>query len=168
MNFRRSVKSDIRHIMKIIKEAQQYFKEEGINQWQNNYPNEDVIYNDIENKESYVIEEDGNIIATIVISFKKEENYNNIYNGQWVTEGECGVIHRIAIDNRYKGLGYSNNLIKYVEDVCKAKEVESIKVDTHEENIPMQKLLKKNGFIYCGIIFLEDKSKRVAFEKILS
>lgn len=41
-----------------------------------------------------------------------------------------------------------------------------IKVDTHEENISMQKLLKKNNFKYCGIIYLEDKSKRIAFEKI--
>jgi hypothetical protein len=31
--------------MKIIKQAQNYFKEEGIDQWQNNYPDRDTIPN---------------------------------------------------------------------------------------------------------------------------
>jgi hypothetical protein len=30
----------------------------------------------------------------------------------------------------------------------------------------MQKLLKKNNFSYCGIIYLEGKAPRVAFEKL--
>ena len=48
------------------------------------------------------------------------------------------------------------------------KGVPSIKVDTHENNIPMQSLLKKNGFEYCGVVYLEDGGKRVAFEKNFS
>lgn len=167
MNFRKSVKSDITHIIRIIKQAQQYFKEHGINQWQNNYPNEDVIYNDIVKKHSYVLENDGNIIATSVISFEREKTYDNIYDGQWITDGQYAVIHRIAVDNAYKGLGISHKIIKYAEEICIEKGVRSIRVDTHEQNIPMQKLLKKNGFKYCGIIFLEDSAKRVAFEKDL-
>ena len=43
----------------------------------------------------------------------------------------------------------------------------SIKVDTHEQNLSMQKLLRKNNFEHCGIIYLQDNSKRIAFEKIL-
>ena len=35
------------------------------------------------------------------------------------------------------------------------------------EDIPMQNLLKKNGFSYCGVIYLEDGGKRIAFEKII-
>ncbi|WP_455539180.1 hypothetical protein [Terrisporobacter sp.] len=45
------------------------------------------------------------------------------------------------------------------------KKVHSIKIDTHEKNISMQNLLKKNNFEYCGIVYLEDGGKRVAFEK---
>ena len=39
MEFRKSVKSDIPEIMGIIKQAQDYFKEKNIDQWQNGYPN---------------------------------------------------------------------------------------------------------------------------------
>lgn len=166
MKFRKAVKTDLPQIMKIIKQAQAYFKEQGIDQWQNNYPNEDVISNDIENEDNYVMIKDGSIVATTVISFEKEKCYENIYGGEWMSNGNYGVIHRIAVDNTYKGLGFSHRVIKYTEQVCIERGVHSIKVDTHEENIPMQKLLKKNGFKYCGVIYLKDGGKRVAFEKI--
>ena len=68
MEFRKTKKSDIKDVMKIIKQAQKYFKEQGIDQWQNNYPNEDIINIDIENDESYVLLKDNEIIATTVIS----------------------------------------------------------------------------------------------------
>ena len=167
MKFRKSTKTDVTRIMEIVKQAQEYFKSQGIDQWQNNYPNEEVINNDINNGESYVMLDEDNIIATTVISFRKEKSYENIIDGKWITNSDYGVIHRIAVDNTHKGKGLSHKIIKYAEEVCKQNNVHSIKVDTHEENIPMQSLLKKNGFKYCGIIYLEDGGKRVAFEKTL-
>ena len=168
MEFRKSVKSDIPEIMGIIKQAQDYFKEKNIDQWQNGYPNEEVINNDIENEESYVMIKDDKIVATTVISFKEESCYENIIDGKWLTSGDYGVIHRIAVGKTYKGLGLSHKIIKYAEKICLEKGVPSIKVDTHEDNIPMQSLLKKNGFEYCGVVYLEDGGKRVAFEKNFS
>lgn len=165
MNFRKSVKADVDQIMKIIKQAQDYFKQQDIDQWQNNYPNEDVINNDIANKDSYVLEKDGSIVATAVISFEKEKTYEKICDGQWVTNNDYAVIHRIAVDDTYKGSGFSNIIIKNAEEMCIEKGIKSIKVDTHEENKSMQKFLKKNNFKYCGVIYLEDGAKRVAFEK---
>ena len=111
--------------------------------------------------------DNNNIIATTVISFAKEKSYENILEGKWITNDDYGVIHRIAVDNTQKGKGLSHKIIKYAEEVCKQNDIHSIKVDTHEQNIPMQNLLKKNGFEYCGIVYLEDGGKRVAFEKIL-
>lgn len=165
MEFRKSIKSDVTQIMSIIKQVQAYFKEQNIDQWQNGYPNEEVINNDIENKESYVMTKDDEILATTVISFEEESSYKNIIDGCWLTNGDYGVIHRIAVDNTYKGLGLSHKIIKYAEKLCLERGVHSIKIDTHEDNIPMQSLLKKNAFKYCGIIYLEDGAKRVAFEK---
>ena len=49
MNFRKSTKSDVSKIMEIVKQAQEYFKSQGIDQWQNNYPNDEVINNDKNN-----------------------------------------------------------------------------------------------------------------------
>jgi len=167
VEFRRAVKTDINNIMNIIKQAQAYFKEQGINQWQDNYPNNETISHDIDDKNSYVLIKDNNIVATAAVSFDGEKTYEAIYEGEWISGNEYAVIHRIAVDSTYKGLGLSSQIIKNVEQLCLNKGIYSIKVDTHEENISMQKLLEKNKFKYCGIIYLEDRSKRIAFEKIL-
>ena len=168
MEFRKTIKTDIDSVMNIIRQAQEYFKIQGINQWQDNYPNPDVINSDIAKGESYVLLKDDNIVATAAISFDGEKTYESIYEGKWITNNKFAVIHRIAVDNNYKGLGLSSKIIKYVEELCLNKDVYSIKIDTHEENISMQKLLEKNDFKYCGIIYLADKSKRVGFEKVLN
>jgi predicted GNAT family N-acyltransferase len=167
MEFRKAVEANVDSIMKIIKQAQYYFKEKGINQWQNNYPNVEVISNDVAEKNSYVLLQNNEVVATAVVSFNGERTYESIYEGEWISNKEYAVVHRIAVDNNYKGLGLSSQIIKNVEELCIEKGVFSIKVDTHEQNLSMQKLLRKNKFEYCGIIYLEDNSKRIAFEKIL-
>ena len=167
MYLRKSNEKDLREIMKIISQAKAYFKENEINQWQNNYPNIETIISDINKNESYVLVEQEDIIATSVISFNGEKNYENIYNGQWLTNEKFAVIHRIAVSNNHKGKGIAAQILKYVESMCREKGINSIKIDTHEDNISMQKLLKKSGFKYCGIILLEDRSERIAFEKLI-
>ncbi len=166
MEFRNAAASDIDGIMKNIKQAQAYFKENGVNQWQNNYPNNETIKNDIEKGYGYVLEDNGEIIGTVAVSFDGEKTYDVIYDGEWLSNGEYAVIHRMAVGNAYKGRGLSSVLIKYIENICLDKGVHSIKIDTHNENISMQRVIKKNNFKYCGIIYVEDKSARLAFEKI--
>lgn len=158
---------DIERVMEIIKQAQQYFKEKGINQWQNGYPNAKVIENDIKNGHSFVLIKNNKIVGTIAISFEGEATYNKIFEGAWKSNDNYAVIHRIAVDHELKGIGLSSEMIKQTELMCNKKSVGSIKVDTHEDNQAMQRSLIKNGFDYCGVIYLADGSKRVAFEKCL-
>ncbi|MFR1314947.1 MAG: GNAT family N-acetyltransferase, partial [Clostridium perfringens] len=58
-------------------------------------------------------------------------------------------------------------LIKEAESLALNKGISSIKIDTHRDNISMQRAVVKNDFQKCGIIYLEDGSERIAFEKVL-
>ena len=167
MKLRRTVEQDINRVMEIIKQAQEYFKKSNIDQWQDNYPTSQTIKDDIANGESYVLLSDEMIVGTTVISFEGEVTYKDIYNGKWLSDGEYAVIHRLAVDNNYKGSGISSEIIRNVERMCIERGVHSIKIDTHELNVSMQRLLQKNDFTYCGVIYLKDMSKRVAFEKLI-
>lgn len=166
MEFRKSAIKDIDEIMRIINEAKLYFKENNINQWQDGYPNKDVILNDIKNEESFVVINDNKVIGTVVISFKGEKTYNKIYEGTWLSNNDYAVIHRIAISNEFKGFGIGTMIIEEAQKLAFEKNIRSIKIDTYKDNISMQKLLIKNNFKYCGVIYLEDRSERVAFEKL--
>lgn len=167
MEFRSACKSDLDEIMDIIKVAQEHFKDHGIDQWQNNYPNHQVIEKDIENNSSYVLIEDDKVMGTVMVSFDGEETYNTIYEGEWLSRGNYAVIHRMAVDFNRRGSGLASEFIAEIEKLCKDKRINSIKVDTHRANIPMQKLLLKNGYKQCGIIYLLDSSERLGFEKLL-
>ncbi|MGE4273653.1 MAG: hypothetical protein AB7E31_12405 [Desulfitobacterium sp.] len=99
MKFRRADQADINRIMKIIEQAQAYFKEAGIDQWQNNYPNSETIGDDIRNNHSYVLVDDENVVATAAVSFDGEVTYDTIYQGDWLSQDAYAVIHRLAVDD---------------------------------------------------------------------
>lgn len=55
MEFRKATLSDANCILEIIRQAQAYLKSQGINQWQNNYPNLETIQKDIQEQIGYVL-----------------------------------------------------------------------------------------------------------------
>ena len=167
MEFRKATPADANSILNIIKQAQEALKSQGIDQWQNNYPNIDTVLSDIANENGYVLLKDGVVVGTVAVSFDGEKTYEAIYEGQWLSDIDFAVVHRIAVDDSYKGAGLASEIFKNIEKLCQSKGVFSIKVDTHKQNVSMQRVLQKNGFVYCGIIYTADKAERVAFEKMV-
>ncbi len=166
MIFRKTLKDDINSIMNIIILAQNSLKEQNIDQWQNGYPNIDSILSDVGLNQSYLLEDEKDIVATAMLSFDKEPTYDNI-NGEWLTNSAYAVIHRLAVDSTKTRNGYAKTILSHLEQLCLQNNVHSIKIDTHEDNKNMQLFLEKNNFQYCGEIFLLDGSKRIAFEKLI-
>lgn len=167
MIFRKSDFKDIPEIMKIIKSAQKYLKEKGIDQWQNNYPNSDTIKKDIENANSYLIEDKGKLIAAVAIIFGEDPTYDYIEDGDWIAAGEYGVLHRAVVREDYKGRGLMAEIFKETYKMGKKRKATSIRIDTHPKNSAMQRAIEKEDFNYCGIIYTRDGSKRLAYEKLL-
>ena len=170
MNFRPTQPADIPAIITIFDAAKAYLKSQNIDQWQQGYPNEDAVHADIAQQISYVLEKDGQILATTACSFDGETTYDIIYDGAWLTDitnKNYAVIHRIAVADGFKGQNIAGELLTACEHLCRDHNVFSIRVDTHEANQSMQTFLHKHGFKTCGIILLADGARRVAFEKIL-
>ncbi len=167
MRLRKSTSMDLSEIMKIIRQAQESLRLQNIDQWQNQYPNEDTILSDIEHGYSYVLydEVSERVVATVAVSFDGEETYQNIANGSWAYNEPYGVIHRIAVHNEYLCKGIAALLISKIQELALNQGVFHLRVDTHKDNVPMQKLLKKFEFIQCGIIYTKDGAERIAFEK---
>lgn len=168
MEFRKSTLEDAEGILEIIRQAQAYLKRQGIDQWQNNYPNLETVKKDIQDQNGYVLEDNGILLGTVAVSFDGEKTYDVIYEGEWKSLQPYAVVHRIAVREEYKGQGLSSVMLDRIEEMCMARGVHSIKVDTHEKNGSMQKFLKKKGFAYCGVIYLTDHSKRIAFETVIT
>ena len=162
--------SDIGEVMPIFEEARRTIAALGIDQWQNGYPSEDVIIADIELGQSYVCEIDGKICGTFAMLENREPTYDKIYEGHWLTGDDSRdyiAIHRVAISVSSRGSGLSGKIIGFAADFAKEKGRVSLRIDTHRGNSVMRRMLEKNGFQYCGIIYLESGDERVAYEKTL-
>jgi ribosomal protein S18 acetylase RimI-like enzyme len=164
---RKTTLADIPAMMEIFYQGQASLKALGVNQWQNNYPNADVVGKDIENGTAHVLTENGSVIATATIIFNHEPTYDQIYEGEWLSRGEFVVVHRVAVDNSYRMKGIASHILMEVEKMAIQANIPSLKIDTHKDNFPMRKTLEKNGFTYCGRIVLLDGNSRVAYEKLL-
>lgn len=127
-------------------------------QWGTGYPPQSLLESDILEGCSYVCEEHGQVIATFYYRFGEDSTYRRIYDGQWLDETPYGVVHRITSDGTIRGT--ASFCLSWALSQCG-----SLKIDTHRNNHIMQHLLEKNGFTRCGIIYLEDGSERIAYQK---
>lgn len=170
MKIKLSTLENIPEIMTIIKDAKELLASLKIDQWQNGYPNAAQVEQDILKGESYVVLSDKNqVIATSMFTTNKEPTYQIIEEGSWkVDESKnYGVMHRMAIKKEYRKQGLATLLFDEFHQQLKSKNIESLKIDTHEENLGMQALIKKIGYQYCGIIYTNYGAKRLAFEKVI-
>ena len=165
MKIRKSELEDLDKIMEIYAFARDFMAKNGNpNQWgPTNWPPRELIQKDIETGHSYVcLNDDDEIIGTFFFIQGKdiEPIYLEITDGSWLDESPYGVIHRLAGDGSEKGIG--SFCINWAYDECK-----HIRIDTHIDNIVMQKLVEKLGFTHCGTIYVEqDNYPRLAYEKI--
>jgi ribosomal protein S18 acetylase RimI-like enzyme len=161
--------SDIPVIMQIIADAQNYLATLNIDQWQDGYPTKERMILDISNKDSYVIVNDDNeIMGTTMFSTKPEPTYLNI-DGEWITDTKAkyGVIHRLAVSDKYRNSGLAKFVFNHCEMDLKKQGIKSMRIDTHRDNKGMQALLNKLEYQYCGVIILTSGAERLAYEKLI-
>lgn len=153
---------EIEDILCIIKEAQQRMKLSGMSQWQNNYPNLDIIKDDVLKKALYVSIIDNKIVATMSV-FSYDPVYEKI-QGSWLNDNPYKVIHRIAVADHVIGKRITEAMINFIFEHFNVKD---IRIDTHPLNQPMIKSLERQGFKYCGIVHVttDSDSLRFAYQK---
>ena len=166
--FRSMTPCDLDEVMEIVEAARAYMKRSGIDQWQDGYPSADDYAKDIQNGIAYVAEQDKEIIGLAAVHFGHEDNYDAMTEGKWLTDYEYGAIHRIAVKESLKGGGIGGFIVENAVRMCNERGIHSLRCDTHEDNISMQRLLIKNGFSRCGTVLINNKTlPRVAFERII-
>lgn len=162
----KTTKKDIDRVMVILGEARSSIGKLGIDQWQYGYPSRDIIKADVVKGISYIVkDENDEILGTFCLKEDEEPTYREIYDGAWLNRGASFALHRIALCDKARGKGIAAQIISFICQKCRDGGVGSVKVDTHQGNIPMRKMLEKNGFVYCGIIHLATGEERVAYEK---
>ena len=165
MVIRPATEADIPAVLPVFEAAKAIMRADGNHdQWgAPGFPGDALLLRDIARGGGYVIssEAEGGVEKSIVAYFallpSPEPTYD-VIDGAWLTDGPYGVIHRMASYPEVHGI--FSTVINYA-----ASRFAHLRIDTHRDNRIMQHLIEKHGFTYCGIIWLEDGTERLAYER---
>lgn len=150
--------TDVERMLEIYESAKHFMHTNGNpNQWNSGYPDREVLICDIKSNHLYVMQDDYGIIYACFALIGGEDPTYKVIDGKWHSDAPYGTIHRIAGDGSRRGV--------FSECTAFARTIYNhLRVDTHKDNLPMQKAVKRDGFEYAGIIYLADGSPRLAYD----
>lgn len=158
---RNAKESDWDDILDIYATARRFMQQTGNpTQWGNNFPPEELVAQDIRLGVSYVCVIDGRLQAVFAMIPGDDPTYQ-VIQGAWLNDRPYHAVHRVASRGEVKGL--SSAILQWCLEQCG-----NVRIDTHDDNLPMQRVLEQNDFLLCGRIRMEDNSPRIAYQKTIS
>lgn len=170
MEFMVAQEQHLPEIWRITEEAKAQLRRLGLDQWQKGYPSEAVWKEDIRQQRAYLATEGEKVLGVFAFCTEPDPSYAEI-EGKWLTDTPYAGIHRVCVSDESKGKGIAGQMFEKGFAMAKERGFASVRIDTHPGNLPMQRALKKAGFVPCGSIFLKEEdeygAERIAFEYVL-
>ena len=166
MIIRKANKEDLENIMKMYKSCVKGMLENGIDQWDDTYPNTEIINEDLNVGTYYVAEIDGTIIGGVNIDKNQDNTYLTL---DWEDKSDSFlVVHRLGVKEEFWNKKIGKDLMLFTENLVIEKGLKSIRLDTYSGNPKAMKFYRRLGYSELGTIDLKpNKNKYFCFEKII-
>lgn len=135
--------------MNLIRSCVQDMEAKGIHQWDEIYPDEKTIRNDIDNEQLYLLEDNNQVCGIIVLNEFQEPEYKSI---DWKFNGKTLVVHRLAIDPTYQRKGYAKILMQFAHKFTKKRGYKAIRLDAFIHNPASVGLYENLGYRNAGTV----------------
>ena len=123
---------DTEKVFSIFSAAIKHMEEDGIHQWDEIYPDKQIISEDISKNQMYIGFKDEKAAVCFVLSEECDEEYKN---GKWLLpNAKFCVIHRLCVSPDFQNHGIAAETLKYIENLCKSQGYDSIRLDCFTEN----------------------------------
>ena len=153
---------DLDRLTEIYASARAFMRSRGnLTQWAGGYPAREDLAADIKKGCLYVAEDAGHIWGCFMLTAGPDETYRVIYDGSWGWDAPYGVLHRVAADGSRSGLVHT--AVEFA-----AERFAYLRIDTHKDNLPMQKALAREGFCHRGTIITGDGTPRLAYDRLFA
>lgn len=148
IEYRKATIENLYEVMELIKSAVICMNEAEIYQWDEIYPDETTIKQDIENGDLYIGIVDRKIAVIYVINKSYDEKYND---GDWqYPDTEYRIIHRLCVHPDFQNKGVGKTTMKYIESKLSDEGIKSIRLDAFSKNPYAVKLYKNLGYKIVG------------------
>ena len=166
MIIRKANKTDLDNIMLMYKSCVKGMLAKDISQWDETYPNAEIIGQDLEVMTYYVAEIRGIIIGGINIDQNQDKTYLNI---DWEDKSDSFlVVHRLGVKEEFWNKKIGKYLMLFTENLVKERVLKSIRLDTYSGNPKAMEFYRRLGYSELGTINLKpNKNEYYCFEKII-
>ncbi len=161
-SFRLASIEDINYINSMFDAAKAKGKIDDTSDWDEDYPNKEIISEDIKNKGLYVLEDQDKIIASISIVEDEPEEIKDL---GWERVRSCFLV-RLCVAPEYQGEGIGEKMMKSISIVAKEKGYKATHHLAAEVNKAANRLYKRMGYKDLGVVHAYD-TDFVAYEKLL-
>ena len=153
---------DVEEIINLTKACGKHMRNNGIDQWDEQYPDRDVIIHDIMTKSLFMFRENNEIAGIVVLNENQDEEYEEI---NWSTSNKDKniVVHRLAVHPKKQGQGIGKQLMDFAEQWAIDHSYDAIRLDTYSQNKRNQRFYTNRGYVDLGSVYLKYKKNHPYF-----
>ncbi|MGL6105006.1 MAG: GNAT family N-acetyltransferase [Romboutsia sp.] len=118
------------------------------------YPIREDAVNGIKESALYVASINDRIVGSIILSHKPEPAYSDVIWQKELSYSNVFVIYTFVVHPKYFNQGIGKALIEFSNEHGMNNNVEALRLDVYEGNLPAIKLYEKLGFKYIDTVDL--------------
>jgi ribosomal protein S18 acetylase RimI-like enzyme len=160
--FRLASDEEINYINSMFDAVKAKGKIDGTSDCDEDYPNKEIIAEDIKNKGLYVLEDQGKVVASISLLEDEPEEIEDL---GWERVRSCFLV-RLCVAPEYQGKGIGEQMMKSISIIAKEKGYKATHHLAAEANKVANRLYKRMGYKDLGLIHVYD-TDFIAYEKVL-
>ena len=135
-------------------------------QWQGREPSFETLQADVNFQQYYLYAVDQLRVGGAAI-LPLEPAYDHLTSGKWLNDDPYWVIHRLFIRPDLHAKGHGLELLNAIEALAFTRGINNLRIDTHQRNMPMRKLLIKAGYHCIGEVNLPHAGARLVYHKVI-
>ncbi|NCC67273.1 MAG: GNAT family N-acetyltransferase [Clostridia bacterium] len=148
--FRKAQSADLDRVFDMFTAVIAEMERNGIHQWDELYPDRQILAEDIEKNELTVGILDGEIACAYVVNSECDEEYEN---GEWkYPDTSFCVIHRLCVSPQFQNRGLGAKTVTHIETQLRKENVETIRLDAYTLNPYALRLYDRLGYVRVGTV----------------
>ena len=148
LEFRRAGTDDLDALVALYGAAAQDMLRQGIDQWDEYYPDREILTEDVESGDMTLGLLDGEPACAWVVNREYEPEY---VSGAWEhTRGDFCVLHRLCVNPELQGRGLARQAMARMEKNALDKGFDSVRLDVFSQNLHAQRLYERLGYKRTG------------------
>lgn len=155
-------------ILALTRACGKHMRENGIDQWDENYPDRENLLKDLETETLFAYREADIILGIVVLNEAQDEEYREI---KWSTNDNDRniVVHRLAVLPEHQGKGIARKIMDFTEEYASNNAYDAIRLDTFSQNPRNQRFYTNRGYTDLGAVYLKYKKEHpyYCYERLL-